>query len=140
MPLQTRSLLLSLTVLPLLFASPALAQKIPGPPTTDPQNPPTKIRLHNGWMITPVGRHEMVGDVPEMSALSPDGKTLAVTTGGSSAQALHLIDSATGKIQRFKLRELDLLEPHASGKNEALPVRRVRGAVVTNDENVLASC
>jgi YVTN family beta-propeller protein len=62
------------------------------------------IRLHNGWTITPAGKHVFTGDTLTGSALSPDGKTLAVSNGGGSENALTLIDTATGEArQRFPL-------------------------------------
>ncbi|GAB4461559.1 MAG: alkaline phosphatase family protein [Armatimonadaceae bacterium] len=58
------------------------------------------IRLHNGWMISPAGKHAFLGDMPVGSALSPDQKTLAVVNGGAAANALNLIDVATGEIRQ----------------------------------------
>ncbi|MDQ3814708.1 MAG: SMP-30/gluconolactonase/LRE family protein [Armatimonadota bacterium] len=57
-------------------------------------------RLHNGWKITPAGRHEVAGDMLLGCALSPDGKTLALTSVGYGKHQLHLVDTTTGKIRQ----------------------------------------
>jgi hypothetical protein len=63
------------------------------------QNPQTlaaieakRIRLPNGWGITPVGRNLPLGDLPLNIAVSPSGKMLAVTNNGQSDQSIQLID------------------------------------------------
>lgn len=53
--------------------------------------------LHNGWRITPVGRHIPTNDMLLGGAISPDGKTLAVANCGYNAHRIHLIDIATEK-------------------------------------------
>jgi YVTN family beta-propeller protein len=89
----------------------AQAQQTPGPTITDGKPLPEKIRLHNGWNITPVGSHEKLEDVPEAFALSPDGKTIAVTTGGSGKHTLNLVDTESGKIRQA----LPLVRAQSSG-------------------------
>jgi YVTN family beta-propeller protein len=88
-----RPRLLPLLGLTCLLAQPFSAQNRPGPNGNG-------VRLHNGWKITPVGRHERTGDMLLGCALSPDGKTLAMTNAGAAAHHLHLIDTATGKIRQ----------------------------------------
>ena len=57
------------------------------------------VRLHNGWKITPAGTSEFAsGDMLIGSALSPDKKTLAITSAGFGVHAIHIIDTSSGKI------------------------------------------
>src|SRR5439155_24262359 len=58
------------------------------------------IRLHSGWKITPAGTHETTGDMLLGCALSPDGRTLAMTNVGYAEHRLHLVDTAAGKIRQ----------------------------------------
>ena len=51
-----------------------------------------RVRLPNGWSLTPVGKSLPLGDLPLNLALSPDGKYLAVTNNGQSVQSIQLID------------------------------------------------
>jgi len=53
----------------------------------------TRIKLMNGWKLTPVGKMLPLGDLPLNIALSPSGKMLAVTNNGQSDQGIQLIDS-----------------------------------------------
>ena len=58
--------------------------------------------LFNGWGITPVGQHtQLNGDTPLKMALSPDGRTLAVATGGFNNTGLELLDVQTRKSTQF---------------------------------------
>lgn len=82
----------SLSLLGIFLTHAALAQR-PGPQKDG-------VRLHNGWKITPAGTQEKVGDMLLGGVLSPDGKTLALTSAGASAHHLHLIDTATGKVRQ----------------------------------------
>ncbi|MBN1293886.1 MAG: beta-propeller fold lactonase family protein [Candidatus Latescibacteria bacterium] len=61
-------------------------------------------RLPNRWMLTPAGKHIPVGDLPLNIALSPDGKTLAVTNNGFSKQFISLIDTEQDTV----ITELDV--------------------------------
>ncbi|MBI5471576.1 MAG: bifunctional YncE family protein/alkaline phosphatase family protein [Ignavibacteriae bacterium] len=56
----------------------------------------TRIHLPNGWGLTAVGKSLPLGDLPLNIAVSPDGKTLAVTNNGQSTQSIQLIDIASG--------------------------------------------
>ena len=80
----------------------ACAAKIAAPLVLHPgpvEGQPNTVRLHNGWKITPVGQSEMAsGDMLIGSALSPDKKTLAVTSAGFGVHAVHIIDCDSGKI------------------------------------------
>src|SRR6266536_1146347 len=58
------------------------------------------IRLHSGWKITPAGAHQTTGDMLLGCALSPDGRTLAMTNVGYAEHRLHLVDTAAGKIRQ----------------------------------------
>lgn len=51
-----------------------------------------RVRLPNGWSLTPVGRSLRLGDLPLNIAVSSSGKYLAVTNNGQSIQSLQLID------------------------------------------------
>jgi YVTN family beta-propeller protein len=59
-----------------------------------------EARLHSGWKVTPAGKHETTNDMLLGCRLSPDGKTLAMTSVGYSAHNLYLVDTATGKISQ----------------------------------------
>lgn len=50
------------------------------------------VLLPNHYKITPAGKQIPVGDLPLNMALSPDGKTLAVTNNGYSEQFISIID------------------------------------------------
>ena len=52
-----------------------------------------RIRLHNGWGITPIGKSIQLGDLPLNIAISPSKKLLAVTNNGQSDQTIQLIDA-----------------------------------------------
>jgi YVTN family beta-propeller protein len=52
-----------------------------------------RIRLPNGWSLTPVGKSLPLGDLPLNMAVSPSGKMLAVTNNGQSDQSIQLIDT-----------------------------------------------
>ncbi len=51
-----------------------------------------RVRLPNGWNLTPVGKSLPLGDLPLNLALSPNGKYLAVTNNGQSVQSIQLVD------------------------------------------------
>jgi len=48
--------------------------------------------LHNGWRISPAGRHLRINDLPLGGAISPDGKLLAIVTAGWSPHTLQIVD------------------------------------------------
>jgi YVTN family beta-propeller protein len=64
--------------------------------TTHAQSPEQldqeRLRLPNGWSLTPVGQSLGLGDLPLNIAVSPGGRYLAVTNNGQSDQSIELID------------------------------------------------
>src|SRR5262245_4698062 len=56
------------------------------------------VRLHNGWKVSPAGKHQSTSDMLLGCALSPDARTLALSSAGYGDHALYLVDTATGKI------------------------------------------
>src|SRR5437762_13594316 len=68
-----------------------------GEPITLPGQDGKTTLLFNGWRISPAGRHIDTGDMLLGGAISPDGKTLAITNSGYNAHELNLIDLATDK-------------------------------------------
>lgn len=54
-----------------------------------------RIRLPNGWQLSPAGRSIALGDLPLNIAKSASGNRLAVTNNGQSVQSVQLIDSRT---------------------------------------------
>ncbi len=57
-----------------------------------------RIRLPNGWSLTPVGRSLDLDDLPLNLVVSPSRKYLAVTNNGQSTQSIMLIDAKTEKL------------------------------------------
>ena len=57
-----------------------------------------RIKLPNGWSLSPVGKSLPLGDLPLNMAVSTSQKLLAVTNNGQSTQSLQLIDIKTDKI------------------------------------------
>ncbi|MGD8748284.1 MAG: bifunctional YncE family protein/alkaline phosphatase family protein [Balneolaceae bacterium] len=51
-----------------------------------------RITLPNGWSLSPAGRIVRVGDLPLNTAVSRDGKLLAVTNNGYGRQGITLLD------------------------------------------------
>src|SRR5882757_4854711 len=51
-----------------------------------------------GFVVTPVGSQQPLGDLPLAAALSPDGRWLVVSDDGEAVQALQLVDAATGAV------------------------------------------
>lgn len=52
-----------------------------------------RIRLPNGWSLTPVGKTLQLGDLPLNMIVSPGGKYVAVTNNGQSIQSIQLFDA-----------------------------------------------
>jgi YVTN family beta-propeller protein len=58
----------------------------------------------NGWLLTPAGRQVDLADQvywadrPDGQALSPDGRTLLVSSGGQSTDSLKVVDTAGGRV------------------------------------------
>lgn len=59
---------------------------------------PKKIKLPNGWSLSPAGRSLPLGDLPLNIAVSRSTRYIAVTNNGQSVQSLQLIDAKTEKI------------------------------------------
>jgi YVTN family beta-propeller protein len=55
-----------------------------------------RVRLPNGWSLTPAGRSLPLGDLPLNIAVSHSGKYAAVTNDGQSVQSIQLFDAKTG--------------------------------------------
>ena len=53
-----------------------------------------RVKLPNGWSLTPAGRSLPLGDLPLNLVVSPSKKYLAVTNNGQSTQSLMLVDAA----------------------------------------------
>ncbi|MBI1341310.1 MAG: beta-propeller fold lactonase family protein [Terrimonas sp.] len=57
-----------------------------------------RVRLPNGWSLTPVGKSIPLGDLPLNLAVSSTKKYMAVTNNGQSVQSLQLINLKTEKL------------------------------------------
>ncbi len=57
-----------------------------------------RVRLPNGWSLTPAGRSLPLGDLPLNMAVSPSKKLLAVTNNGQSVQSVQLVNAGTEKL------------------------------------------
>src|SRR5215467_4693756 len=65
-----------------------------------------RVRLPNGWFLSPAGNQVKVGDFPMGLAISPDGRLAAVTHSGWHAKGLDLVDLERGvHVQNVKLAE-----------------------------------
>src|SRR5689334_2287032 len=62
-------------------------------PTKYTGAPAEKVKLSNGWFLSPAGRSLPLGDLPLNLVVSPSKKYLAVTNNGQSVQSLQLIDA-----------------------------------------------
>jgi DNA-binding beta-propeller fold protein YncE len=58
----------------------------------------SRIRLPNGWSLTPLGRSVSLGDLPLNIVVSPSKKLLAITNNGQSTQTIQLVDAAKGTV------------------------------------------
>jgi YVTN family beta-propeller protein len=85
-----------LYILSALLVTVSFAQK----QKTSLENQLTKnrVRLPNGWHLSPAGRSLPLGDLPLNIAVSPSKKYLAVTNNGQSVQSIQLIDPVTEKV------------------------------------------
>ncbi|MEP6700848.1 MAG: hypothetical protein ABJA85_06015, partial [Bacteroidota bacterium] len=57
-----------------------------------------RVKLPNGWSLTPAGESLPLGDLPLNIAVSSSQKYIAVTNNGQSVQSVQLIDVKAGKI------------------------------------------
>lgn len=63
---------------------------------------PDENLLFNGWGITPAGEHiPLQGDLPLRMLIAPDGRTLAVVTGGFNNTGLSLVDVLGRRVTQF---------------------------------------
>ena len=69
----------------------SFAQQVPG-------KEKDRVRLSNGWYLSPAGRSIPLGDLPLNLALSKSKKWLAATNNGQSVQSIQLIDTKSEKI------------------------------------------
>ena len=67
-------------------------------PTPYNSNQSEKVKLSNGWYLSPAGRSLPLGDLPLNLVVSPSKKLLAVTNNGQSVQSLQLIDAKSEKV------------------------------------------
>ena len=58
----------------------------------------TKVKLPNGWSLTPAGKSLPLGDLPLNMAVTSNKKYMAVTNNGQSTQSIQLIDISSEKI------------------------------------------
>ena len=56
-----------------------------------------RVRLPNGWHLTPAGTNIPVGDLPLNLVVSNNKKWLAITNNGQSTQTIDLVDLKSGK-------------------------------------------
>jgi len=105
MPLRhplRHALVLSLAML----APSAQAANAPPPRDVPGRTADGRVRLPNGWYLSPAGKQVKVGDFPLGLAISPDGRTAAVTHSGSRAKGLDLVDLERGThVQNVPLTE-----------------------------------
>ena len=59
---------------------------------------PSDHLLFNGWGVTPVGEHVLIGDMPLRLLFSPDGKQVVATSLGFSGMHLTSIDATSHSI------------------------------------------
>jgi YVTN family beta-propeller protein len=65
-----------------------------------------RVRLPNGWLLSPAGRQIPVGDFPLGLAVSPDERFAAVTHSGWHAKGLDIVDLESGVVrERVPLAE-----------------------------------
>src|ERR1700712_4075966 len=79
-----------------LMALVAIAQK--QTMSLEKQQTKDRVKLPNGWQLSPAGRSFPLGDLPLNIAVSASKKYLAVTNNGQSIQSLQLIDPKTEKV------------------------------------------
>jgi DNA-binding beta-propeller fold protein YncE len=101
-----RRLAAGLALLICLAASAAVARRALTPRIVPGPLPDGVVRLHSGWNLSPAGRHVTTANMLIGSAMSPDGKMLAIVSAGFGAHVLYLVDTATGAIRfRVPLRQ-----------------------------------
>jgi len=68
----------------------------PSTPATFRDVEASRVRLPNGWALTPAGTSLPLGDLPLNIAVSPSRKYVAVTNNGQSIQSIQLFDVRGG--------------------------------------------
>ena len=67
--------------------------------------PDGRVRLPNGWLLSPAGKHVSVGELPLNMVATPDERYLLVTNDGTKDQTLSVVDIPSWKvIQSVPLR------------------------------------
>src|SRR5262245_25824371 len=104
---RTRALVaLALVALSWLHGAVARAADEAAPRDTPGQTSDGRVRLPNGWFLSPAGKQVKVGDFPLGLAISPDGRLAAVTHSGWHANGLDLVDLESGThLQNVKLKD-----------------------------------
>lgn len=57
-----------------------------------------RVKLPNGWSLTPVGKLLPLGDLPLNISVAPSKKLAAITNNGYGTQMVQLLDLKTGRI------------------------------------------
>ncbi len=78
----------------LLLSLPSYAQQAGAQPSQTTEN--KKVKLPNGWSLSPVGKSVPLGDLPLNMVVSPSRKFIAVTNNGQSKQHIQLLDARQG--------------------------------------------
>src|ERR1043165_3514714 len=81
-----------------------------------------RMRLPNGWYVTPAGKQIEVGDAPLNFDIDPDGNYAIVTNNGAGDQTVCVVDVKSGvATQSIPVRRSWLgIKFYNSGKNFAL--------------------
>ncbi|RYY19382.1 MAG: hypothetical protein EOO04_22130 [Chitinophagaceae bacterium] len=79
---------ITITALLLIYSLSIFAQK----DTLEKSLSKSRVRLPNGWHLSPAGRSIPLGDLPLNIAVSRTNKFIAVTNNGQSIQSIQLID------------------------------------------------
>ena len=97
-PLLFAGLMILFASAPSTHASPTAVARRKGAGTVRPGPAGRgRVRLPNGWYLSPTGQQVAVGDFPLGLAVSPDERVAAVSFSGWHAKGFDLIDLATGK-------------------------------------------
>src|ERR1041385_6284408 len=65
-----------------------------------------RMRLPNGWYITPAGKQIEVGDAPLNFDIDPDGNYAIVTNNGEGDQSVCIVDVKNGAATRSEERRV----------------------------------
>ena len=102
------TLIITLAITPLAFSQQrATVTRRPGEDLnqaevrTRPGLQPGPHLLHNGWGVTPAGRHTRVSDMVLKMIVSPDQQRLVAVSGGFNDTGLTLLDLKTQVVSQF---------------------------------------